>query len=264
MKKISVLATLLAVVMFAFTGCEKEASIKNVLAEFARVLDQAPVVQRCEVKFDKNPYEGAGITHNSALLDMNAAGAFQGDETNFLQICSKHTGFDWNSNPHQLQNTILLLNSKIWTDKGEYAPDFVEQLSGTSNLEKEILNMYFEKMSSITDWKMRVELSKKAEEFVINSKDFKKKEKENLLSTFAVFRYSTYLWENQIQIPKIKSSQISAYNFYDARGEYLALHGLVDENITIEDGKDVHMYAASLSAAGCIYAAIYPNMFLVS
>lgn len=63
MKKISVLATLLAVVMFAFTGCEKEESTEKVLLKRQLMSYDGS----SKFYFDSdfvNPFDQYGVNHN--------------------------------------------------------------------------------------------------------------------------------------------------------------------------------------------------------
>ncbi len=138
-----------------------------------------------------------------------------------------------------------------------YNPDFINNLDKISELEKRTVNTFFIAMCNYASSNDQIAACKKAEEFILNSKDFQKDEKERLLSTLAVYRYSTYYWAKKASGKSNEGMYNNCiYNISDAIGEYIAANypEKVMEccNIDIQDGKDVHLYGGSVSITAYI------------
>ncbi|MDR3047843.1 MAG: hypothetical protein LBU51_09620 [Bacteroidales bacterium] len=130
------------------------------------------------------------------------------------------------------------------TDNNGYYSKYINSLANISETEKVIINLYFTKMVSIDNLQERIETSKSAENFIVNEKSLSYNEKQRILITFALYRYSTYFWTTEFPS---KQNQGGGCDLIDGAGFYIATHGDFPPRY-IEDGASAHAYAAFFSA----------------
>ncbi len=250
MRKISVFVMLTSI--FFFTGCEKDRTnsdhdVKNfikVLQEYQFQKDtKSDTKKDIPFKYDKNPYDVQGELHN-ALLDRFFKEIYGVvDSSLYFVKFFEMTKIKWNETPEYYIASLEKIREDVYNEKG-YNPTFINNHNHISTTGKGILNAYFTKMSDL-DIKDRIELSKVAEDFLLNEEvKLPKEERQSILSSFAIFRYSNYYWEYQVEGFPAKAARQCA--MWDAAGYYLAAY--TDwPAVEIADGKDIYAFAAFYS-----------------
>jgi len=229
MKKTLILTvlTIMAAAFITFMSCKKEDVITNTIAgNFKKALNdyesQGSSKNGIELAFPKNPYDAEGKMHND-LLDRffnEIYGVV--DSSLYLDAFLKIANISSEVNADFFLDLINKVG-KDFCDKGEYNPTFINNHKYISQTEKSIVNEYFIQMSKLPAIKDRIELSKIAEEFVINENGLSDKEKQRILPTFATYRYSTYYWEPYYEgLPEMTLS--GDLEKWDAIADYMIGH----------------------------------------
>ena len=147
---------------------------------------------------------------------------------------------DSQQTPDYYEEMIKDVNNKIYDDNFNYKESCVNYLRDFTDNEKEIINSYFVKVKQIKDLFERIAFSKAAEKEVLNL-ELTNKEKQRILTVFAIYRYSTYYWNTSE-----KYAYAANCDIVDAIGYYVALYGEWPYGF-IEDGKDAYAFAGSFS-----------------
>ncbi|MDR2979361.1 MAG: hypothetical protein LBV02_02800 [Bacteroidales bacterium] len=191
----------------------------------------------------------------------------------YLEKFYEATDVEWTHKPEFYVNLFKETNKDIYgvregntafTDNQEsnekgYITTFIDNHKYISTEEKGIVNAYFTKMSDLNA-KDRVELSKMAEDFILNETGLSEGEKQRILCSFAIFRYSSYYWEEYGAASPLKN-KCGAYSAFD--GLYLyqyrdEIYGSHDYVYGLNpNGVRIHANAAAFSIAACIVFSRY-------
>ncbi|MDR1113002.1 MAG: hypothetical protein LBL18_04500 [Bacteroidales bacterium] len=229
-----------------FYACEKSTNKINPIGEnFGKVLNRSHALADAEisVSFADNPYDYQGEKHNQLLQKFFDEIYPKIDSTQYAQAYVKMASLPI-SDPDVAAERILSLKDDIISKEG-YNSKFINSLSGVSETEKQIVNLYFEQMQKIPELNGRIALSKEAESFILQEKGLSPEEKEEILSAFAIYRYSTWFWDNMGNQVK---SPMRICEIADAIGLYIANKtDLLDGEKDINDAKDAYAHASLVS-----------------
>ena len=233
------------VVAFFFTGCMKEKT-NNIVGNFNKVLNEYQSKDDSKgsivLEFPANPYDEQGKKHND-LLDRFFKEVYEKVEPSlYLETFFEMSGVQWQEKPEYYVDLMKKISTELY-DKEGYNPALVNENKYFSTFEKEILNAYFTKMFCLEKAEEKVELSKKAEEFILHEKEISKEERRRILTSFAIFRYSSSFWAPFLI--KEEPAMRSICSTLDAIGYWLARNTDVCPNC--QDGKDLYAYAAGYS-----------------
>jgi hypothetical protein len=237
-----------------FNACRKNVEdAHNIEIEFKKILNDTKPNRNQDIAFYDNPFNFQGEKHNQ-LLQMFFDKIYPNvDPTQYANAFVKMASLNIDK-PDAAAERILNLLKDIVSKDGYYNPKFINSLSGITQTEKNIVNAYFEKMQQISDLNSRIALSKQAEDFIIKEKELSSQEKANILSTFAIYRYSTYFWNSKER----QTKYLSNCDIADAIGFFIATQTDLLEGTRWEaqDGKDAYAYAGFVSntvsfAGGC-------------
>ncbi|MDR1346070.1 MAG: hypothetical protein LBK03_05150 [Bacteroidales bacterium] len=235
-----------------FYACEKSTNKINPIGEdFEKVLNKnyALADAAISVSFADNPYDYQGEKHNQLLQKFFDEIYQKIDSAQYARAYVEMASLPI-SDPDAAAERILGLKDDIISKEG-YNSKFINSLSGISETEKQIVNLYFKQMQKLPDLNSRIALSKEAESFILQEKGLSPEEKEEILSAFAIYRYSTWFWDS---MESQLVGSVSNYDIYDAIGFYIATKTILlddDPDWDIQDGKDAHAYASFVSMVTC-------------
>ncbi|MCQ2271610.1 MAG: hypothetical protein MJZ72_02325 [Bacteroidales bacterium] len=268
--RINCVAVLIIAVIVTLISCNKvqEQNIDNIITNFksAITLSQNDIKGNEDIAFYQNPFNEAGVIHNNMLINIIDNGYLDKDSVYFLEGFNKYTGFNL-QNLNALRYIINNYFTVVFDKDMNYNPDFVNNMDKISELEKRTVNTFFIAMCNYASSNEQIAACKRAEEFIINSQNFKKDEKERLLSMLAVYRYSTAYWA-QKALGKSNGNIYDScvYNTFDAIGEYVAREYSKELaeccGIEIQDGKDIHLYGGSVSMTAYLFSIVSPFWFI--
>jgi hypothetical protein len=197
------------------------------------------------VSNENNPYDNNGALHNNILEYLDENNYLSGELPQLIEAITEETNIVFTEDPEFYIDLIDTLNSLIYNENGSYNEAFVNSaIIGIPNIEKSTLNNFFDYISSIDDLNERIIVSKAAEDFVLESDEYNADTKKRLLTSFAIFRYSTFFWNDKYSETYVSMRQC---DFIDAFGEFIAQNVEFPVGV-IEDGSDVYRYAALFSA----------------
>ena len=241
----------------AFMSCEKKEivensnTVSNIESDFKQFLIDSEKKASEEtnktfsISYSKNIYDYEGAKHNEILDYLNKEGVLF--NSNISIIMSKMTtsyGLEFKCKPDEFERRTNTIISNVYNRDNSYNSAYINSFN-INNYEKAILNCYFNTMSRIQNTTVRIILSKYAENYIINS-NLSKIEKKRILTAFAVYRYSTYYWNN-INLNK-SINDVSIPDLIDAICTYMAQNVEGEYEYMFQDGKDINMYASTMSA----------------
>lgn len=192
----------------------------------------------------ENPLDSVGILHNEVLDYLLK------DGVNRTTLCNKipamNVKFNTNINI-SCQNLYDMCHAgmlKTFDKDGNYKSDLLQDLYITKKISKaeyEIINTTFLNSNNLM-FNNKVQFIKDVEKYTLNCNRLTTQEKNRILRTFAIYRYSSYYWE----VSKSNTDEFGPISAYaDSLAEKYALtHG---EPGFIEDGKDVYAFAGVVS-----------------
>jgi len=253
MKKISIIvASLLLVSGVIFYSCTKDKNIKeskkDIVNEFVETLNSSKASfqsKSLEIGYPENPYDSMGIIHNNILEKVNNHNSLN---TNIYEAISflEHI-FNKQLDDNFYINEFKKFKLQIIINDTAYNTEFINSLTNISNEEKGLVNNYFLILLHSKDINEVIYLSKVAELYIINNTNLSSKEKERILSTFAIFRNSSSFW---VKInPQKLSSWYNNLMFAVADGvaRYCIANCIHVNCDDFQDGKDVNMYTSTMS-----------------
>lgn len=210
-----------------------------------------------DVSFDDNPFDRAGVIHNEFLETLMRYDFLNNDTLSFIQTINDITNFRL-QNLDVFRYVINVHYPSVFDQEGNYLSDAVEGLNNIPSLERTTLNTFFNTLVELDNVNDKIIACKNAERFIKQSVNYSNEMKERLLTAMAIYRYSTYYWNNYLSSEsKGKCNWDDIYNCFDALGVYLACNygDEIEESfgVSIQDGKDVYHYASmvSFTAAFC-------------
>jgi hypothetical protein len=196
-----------------------------------------------------NPFDHHGIEHNSILSHLHDIEATQGDLSHLISEFEDHTNLEVYKSPSYFEQLVSDIKSEIYDSNYEYIPDFMNSFQGRlPQLEINIVNSYFETIAVCDTLDVRINMSKAAESFVINSDSLTSESKDRMLLTFALYRHSTCFWDSEQDDDR---NPLKMCDIFDAIGAYIAMN---DPDIpvgVIENGAEVNEFASLFSAVCC-------------
>jgi len=221
MKKTFILTilTVLAAAFIIFASCKKENEITdNIAANFSKVLkdyeSQGNSKNGINVAFPENPFDEQGQMHNDLLERFFKEIYGQIDSSLYFEKFLEMVDIPYT------EKDFIAFFEKVGGDyynKNGYNPTLINSCKLFSQNEKEILNAYFTTMSVFTSANDKITLSKDAEEFVINEQGLSKEEKDLILYSMAIYRYSSYFWGEQpdFQLPCVEAWDALPYRLME-------------------------------------------------
>jgi len=196
------------------------------------------------VNFEMNPFDSIGIKHNATVKHFFEEGSLSGDISSLLQGLKKYANVEFTEEPGFYPEMIKSLKNKVYKEDMKYNPEFINTVgSHIPDIEKALVNSYFESLTGIKDVNQRISISKDAELFILDNKDLKDESKKRILTTFALYRHSTSFWDDKTNPQGLCMRQC---DIIDAIGYYIATHGDFEDGV-MEDGAAVNNYAATFS-----------------
>ncbi len=258
MRKISIIL----IMIVAFASCSKEDlsstisenkitntsnNYKTLVEDFEQVFNTEYTINLKEnnLRYEINPYDSIGFKHNITIDLIFTEGFLSKDISYLLEGLTKHTGLTFTESPDFYPIMMKSLAKMVYFSDMSYNPFFINTIGGNfPEIEKSVINLFFGNIISIKDPNERIFKSKKAEEFIINSSDFSNESKKRILTTFALYRYSTYYWSDKKNPLGLCMQQC---DLIDAIGAYIATHADFPDGV-MEDGADVNNYASAFSS----------------
>ena len=194
-----------------------------------------------------NPLDSVGFLHNKVLIFIMS------DDIDASIICNKIPAVNREFNVDILTDCHNLINlcsdglNRSIDNEDNFKADLLLSLLNENKIsedEYQIVSTTF-LISNDLSFNNKINFIKDVERYTITSRDLDNQEKNRILRTFAIYRYSSYYWE--IENPQPKRGPVSAYA--DAMAEHWALN---DPESPAQDGKDVYALAGLVS--GIVHA----------
>ncbi len=216
------------------------------LSDFRNVVNNnanyIPNAKSIGVNFEMNPFDSIGIKHNVTVKQFFEEGYLAGDIATLIEGLKAKVEFT--KEPNFYPEMIKSLKSKTYTEDMKYNPLFINTVGEhIPEIEKGLVNSYFEILSGIKDVNLRISISKEAEIFILNNIELKDDSKKRILTTFALYRHSTSFWDDKTNPQGLSMRQC---DILDALGYYIATHAEFDDGV-MEDEPAVNNYAATFS-----------------
>jgi hypothetical protein len=236
---------------FCFTGCTKEKAVTDkTVEEFIKVLNeyqsQGGSKASIQVEFAANPYNEQGEMHNALLDRFFDEICGKVDPALYIDKFIEMVNLPGNKTGNYYITLFNKVRNSICDEKG-YNPTFINKQEYISATGKGLLNSYFTKMNEFLSLRDKIELSKIAEAFLINTDDISKEEKRDMLISFAIYRYSNYFWEEYFDDIPAKAPLTFAQ--FDAIGLYIAYNSDIE---WVQDGASANSFATAFSIVCCV------------
>ena len=267
MKKLIYFVFALALGMFIYS-CSKEVDEKEVSVQNTKnsniVQDLNEIFNNVknnnssskltvQVENEKNPFDYVGQKHNVALAHLMAQNYTDSTFCNSLSEMEREFEVEVNYNCQDILSIIEDGKTETFDSLGNYKTDLFDDLLTNKKIgenEYAIVNTTIENIFGNNNLNERIELLKVAEDYTINSQVLTELEKNRILMTFAVYRYSTYYWE-------IEESERAnpLVDVADALAMYWALHSIDSE---VNDAVE----AATIATLTSLGVAVVVGIFL--
>jgi hypothetical protein len=203
------------------------------------------------VENEENPFDNVGVDHNIALAHLMAQNYTDSTFCNSLSEMEREFEVEVNYNCQEVLSIIEDGKIKTFDSLGNYKTDLLDELlkdDKISENEYSIVNTTVESVFASNNLNEKIELLKVAEEYTMNSQILTEVEKFRILSTFAVYRYSSYYWEIE-QTERVNPIVAVA----DALAMYWALHSELSE---VNDGVEAGIISTLVSAGVAVLVDI--------
>ena len=268
MKKIIYGGVILALVCIGITACNKDnsnsipgntAGVSQVETDVQNIFDTYKNKQKNSsrstivVENNNNPLNNSGVEHNVVLDFILASNPNETNFCNQIPLVNTNFGTSISYNCNQLTSLCQSGLSVTFDNSLEYKSDLLLSLLNSSEIdvnEYDLVNTTFLNADglSIED---RIDFIKGVENYTVNSSLFNFNQKNRILRTLAIYRYSSYYWE--IENPTATANP-TVVAMADAAAEYWAMNS---PNSPAQDGKDVNAIAGMVSAYIQTYLIIF-------
>ncbi|MDD2345290.1 MAG: hypothetical protein PHY85_04010 [Bacteroidales bacterium] len=261
MKKLIYGGLFLALVGIGFAGCKKDNVVINkdkndntsqIKSEVLNIFNNYKKSTTFALKNKgvynienkNNPFDYVGYLHNEVLQFIMSADIYESS------ICDKISKVNMNFRVNIINDCNQLFDLcvdgvfKSFDNDGNFKSDLILNLLYKNRIDKNeysIINTTFLNVNDL-DFDSKIDFIKDVEEYTTRNSTLNTEQKNRILRTFAIYRYSSYYWEIENPQPIARGSVSS---FADACAEYWALN---DPDSPAQDGKDVYAFAGVVSA----------------
>ncbi|MBC9811204.1 hypothetical protein H9Y05_01835 [Crocinitomicaceae bacterium CZZ-1] len=258
MKKVILGTLFLGSIGLGILGCKKE-GIQNkqdndssqIRSDIQKIFNTHSKDENYHVKSDEvsienrdNPLDNVGYMHNEVLRFIMSP------DINRTIICTKipevNRAFKVNvsNDCDKLFRLCEIGVAESFDNEGNFQSNVLRTLLEENKIQENEFQIVSTTFLYTNDMKFndKINFIKAVEKYTIQSSDLNSEQKNRVLRTFAIYRYSSHYWENENPQPNAMGP-ISA--FADACAEYWALNS---PDSPAQDGKDVYAIAGLVSA----------------